>query len=115
MFAHEVLADAVHPKISYEVDAAAPDGGEVELDDTATVVDLSRARAAAYDARHDTLWEERRSYSAFEARRRLGWLTQRRPWRKPKRPWVRLAFTPASTILQHKKLRSPRGTCIAAV
>jgi phage minor structural protein len=39
----KALAEAVRPKVSYEVDVAALDGGEVELGDTVAVIDSSRA------------------------------------------------------------------------
>ncbi len=38
----KALADAVRPKVSYEVDVATLDGGECELGDTVAVVDSSR-------------------------------------------------------------------------
>ena len=37
------LAEAVQPKVSYEVDVAALDGGDAELGDTVAVIDTSRA------------------------------------------------------------------------
>ena len=37
------LVDAVQPKVSYEVDVAALDGGEAELGDTVAVIDSSRS------------------------------------------------------------------------
>lgn len=36
------LADAVQPKVSYEVDVAALDGDDADLGDTVTVIDTSR-------------------------------------------------------------------------
>ena len=36
------LAEAVQPKVSYEVDAAALDGGDAALGDTVAVIDTSR-------------------------------------------------------------------------
>lgn len=36
------LVDAVQPKVSYEIDVAALDGGDVELDDTVAVIDSNR-------------------------------------------------------------------------
>lgn len=38
----KALADAVRPKVSYEVDVAVLDGGEAELGDTVAVIDTSR-------------------------------------------------------------------------
>ena len=38
----KALVDAVQPKVSYEVDVAALDGGECDLDDTVAVIDSSR-------------------------------------------------------------------------
>ena len=38
----KALVDAVQPKVSYEVDVAALDGGECDLGDTVAVVDSSR-------------------------------------------------------------------------
>lgn len=36
------LAEAVQPKVSYEIDVAALDGDDAELGDTVTVIDTSR-------------------------------------------------------------------------
>lgn len=38
----KALVDAVQPKVSYEVDVAALDGGECDLGDTVAVIDSSR-------------------------------------------------------------------------